>query len=231
MQAARDLNLAWPVLMDAIRIAAARVIEAPLPEVSVLGIDETRRGRTRWEQDPDTGKWRLTRDRWYTGFVDALGTGGLLGQVKGRTVAGLAVHDAPGLEKGIRHVAIDMSATYRAAIRTGLPDAIVVVDHFHIVQLDNKMLSLVRRRTTAEVRGRRGRAAGPEWKARRRLLRNREDLSDEQFAKMWNPLLDEGKVGQILLTAWIAKETCAPSSPWPAPAPTVTKSAMPAGNS
>ncbi|MFF4052810.1 hypothetical protein ACFYZ5_39810 [Streptomyces chartreusis] len=29
----------------------------------------------------------LTRDRWHTGFVDALGTGGLLGQVEGRTAA------------------------------------------------------------------------------------------------------------------------------------------------
>jgi transposase len=24
---------------------------------------------------------------------------------------------------------------------------------------------------------------------------------------MWNPLLDEGKIGQTLLTAWIAKES------------------------
>lgn len=76
-----------------------------------------------------------------------------------------------------------MSATYRAAIPIGLPDAIVVVDHFHVVQLANKMLSMVRRRTTAETRGRRGRAGDSEWKARRCLLRNREDLTDEQFAK------------------------------------------------
>jgi len=108
--------------------------------------------------------------------------------------------------KSIRYVAIDMSATYRAAVRTGLPHAIVVVDHFHVVQLANKMLSTVRRRTTAQVRGRRGRATDPEWKARRRLLRNREDLTNEQFERMWNPLLDEGKIGQTLLTAWIAKE-------------------------
>lgn len=100
-----------------------------------------------------------------------------------------------------------MSATYRSAIRTGLPDATVMVDHFHVVQLANKMLSTVRRRTTAEVRGRRGRASDPEWKARRRLLRNREDLADEQFAKMWNPLLAEGKIGRILLTAWIARKS------------------------
>ncbi|MFF3159897.1 transposase [Streptomyces sp. NPDC057910] len=74
-------------------------------------------------------------------------------------------------------------------------------------RLANKMLSTVRRRSTAELRGRRGRATDPEWKARRRLLRNREDLTDEQFEKMWNPLLDEGPLGQRLLTAWIAKES------------------------
>ncbi|WP_329265768.1 transposase [Streptomyces sp. NBC_01478] len=41
--------------------------------------------------------------------------------------------------KAIRYVAIDMSAIYRSAIRTGLPEATVVVDHFHVVQLANKM--------------------------------------------------------------------------------------------
>jgi transposase len=210
IQAARDLHLSWPTVMDAFKVVAREVVEAPLPEVEVLGIDETRRGRPRWEQDPDSGKWQLTRDRWHTGFVDALGVGGLLGQVEGRTVADVLAWLATTpltWRNSIRHVAIDMSATYRAAIRTGLPNAVVVVDHFHIVQLANKMLSLVRRRTTTEIRGRRGRATDPEWKARRRLLRNREDLTDEQFATMWNPLLDEGKIGQTLLTAWIAKES------------------------
>ncbi|MEH0420049.1 ISL3 family transposase [Streptomyces sp. B21-083] len=210
IQAARDLRLSWPTVMDAFNAVAHEVVEAPLPEVGVLGIDETRRGRTRWEQDLVTGTWQLTRDRWHTGFVDAHGCGGLLGQVEGRTVADvLAWLSTTPLtwRNSIRHVAIDMSATYRAAIRTGLPNAVVVVDHFHIVQLANKMLSLVRRRTTAEIRGRRGRATDPEWKARRRLLRNREDLTDEQFAKMWNPLLAEGKIGRTLLTAWIAKES------------------------
>jgi transposase len=209
IQAARDLHLSWPTVMGAFRTTAREVVDAPLPEVRVLGIDETRRGKTKWEQDPESGKWHLVRDRWHTGFVDALGTGGLLGQVEGRTVADVLAWLATTpltWRKSIRHVAIDMSATYRAAVRTGLPHAIVVVDHFHVVQLANKMLSMVRRRTTAEIRGRRGRATDPEWKARRRLLRNREDLTDDQFATMWNTLLGEGKIGQTLLTAWIAKE-------------------------
>ncbi|MGI5144090.1 ISL3 family transposase [Streptomyces sp. CA-106110] len=196
--------------MSAFRTASREVTEAELPGVEALGLDETRRGRPRWEQDPDTGKWQLTRDRWHTGFVDAFGTGGLLGQVEGRSAADvLAWLSTTPLNWGtnIRYVAIDMSATYRAAIRTGLPHALIVVDHFHVVQLANKMLSTVRRRTTAEVRGRRGRATDPEWKARNCLLRNREDLTHEQFERMWNPLLDEGPIGQRLLTAWIAKES------------------------
>ncbi|MCZ4102851.1 MULTISPECIES: transposase [Streptomyces] len=154
IQAVRDLRLSWPTVMNAFRTCVREVVEAELPDVEVLGIDETRRGRTGWEQEPDTGKGKMTRDRWHTGFVDALGTGGLLGQVEGRTVADvLAWLSTTPLtwRKNIRHVAIDMSATYRAAIRTGLPDVIVVVDHFHVVQLANKMLSLVRRRTTAET--------------------------------------------------------------------------------
>ncbi|WP_043262654.1 ISL3 family transposase [Streptomyces sp. CT34] len=208
LQAARDLHLSWPTVMDAFRAAAHEVTQAP-PQVKVLGIDETRRGRPRWEQDPATGKWMLTRDRWHTGFVDALGAGGLLGQVEGRTVADVLAWLATtplAWRNSIEYVAIDMSTTYRAAVRTGLPHATVVVDHFHVAQLATKMLSTVRRRTTAEMRGRRGRASDPEWKARRRLLRNREDLTDEQFATMWNALLGEGRIGQRLLTAWIAKE-------------------------
>ncbi|MGX4692333.1 ISL3 family transposase [Streptomyces sp. JNUCC 63] len=210
IQAARDLHLSWPTVMEAFRVQAREVTAKPLPEVEVLGIDETRRGKTKWAQDPETGKWQLVRDRWHTGFVDTLGTGGLLGQVEGRTVADvLAWLSTTGLEwrKNIRYVAIDMSTTYRAAVRTGPPGAVVVVDHFHVVQLADKMLSQVRRRTTAELRGRRGRATDPEWRARRKLLRNREGLTDEQFATMWNPLLGEGKTGQTLLTARIAKES------------------------
>ena len=41
-------------------------------------------------QDPATGKWRLAADRWHTAFVDAVGTGGLLGHVDGRTSAKVA---------------------------------------------------------------------------------------------------------------------------------------------
>ncbi|MEU6341936.1 helix-turn-helix domain-containing protein [Streptomyces sp. NPDC046977] len=47
VQAARDLHLSWPTVMDAFRTSAREVTGAPLPEVDVLGIDETRRGKTK----------------------------------------------------------------------------------------------------------------------------------------------------------------------------------------
>ncbi|NEA68861.1 transposase [Streptomyces sp. SID12488] len=121
---------------------------------------------------------------------------------RGRTVADVPARLATTpltWHRNIRHVTIGMLAAYRAAPRAGLPTATVVVDHFHVAQLANKMLSPVRHRTTAEIRGRRGRrghATDPERTARRRLPRNRQDFTDEQFATVWNPLLDEQKIGQ-----------------------------------
>ncbi|MEW2051943.1 transposase [Streptomyces sp. NPDC005476] len=176
VQAARDLRLSWPTVMNAFQDAGTQVVDAALEPVEVLGIDETRRGRAQWRQNPQTGRWEPVADRWHTGFVDAPGIQGLLGQVEGRApsdvLAWLSTTELTW-RRQVRYVAIDMSAGYRAAVRIGLPHATVVVDHFHVVQLANKMLSVVRRRTTATLRGRRGRTTDPEWKARRRLLRNR----------------------------------------------------------
>ncbi|UNO41075.1 helix-turn-helix domain-containing protein [Streptomyces sp. MST-110588] len=47
IQAARDLHLSWPTVMAAFRTTAREVVDAPLPEVTVLSIDEARRGKTR----------------------------------------------------------------------------------------------------------------------------------------------------------------------------------------
>lgn len=54
--------------------------------VVVLGIDETRRGKAKWETDPDTGV-RSWVDRFDTGLVDTTGRQGLLAQVIGRDAA------------------------------------------------------------------------------------------------------------------------------------------------
>jgi transposase len=89
-------------------------------------------------------------------------------------------------------VAIDMCSAYRAAVEKHLPNATLVVDHFHVVQLANQMVAAVRRRVTATLRGRRVRKDDPEYGLRRRLLRNREDLTPQKFADMWNRVGRDG---------------------------------------
>ncbi|MEJ7698106.1 MAG: transposase [Pyrinomonadaceae bacterium] len=56
-------------------------------------------------------------------------------------------------------VALDPSAPFAAAIRRLLPQATIVVDHFHLVRLANQMLTEVRQRVAREQLGRRGRKA------------------------------------------------------------------------
>ena len=174
----------------------------------VLGIDETRRGKPRWTRCELTRRW-VRVDPWDTGFVDLAGSQGLLGQREGRT--GAAVIDwlrerTPQFRDAIEFVTIDPAAVYASAIRTRglLPNAQIVVDHFHLVKLGNDALTKVRRRVTWELRDHRGRKLDPEWANRRRLLRARERLSQSSFARMWNTIIDEDPSAQDL-SAWIAK--------------------------
>jgi transposase len=149
-------------------------------------------------------------DPWDTGFVDLAGDQGLLGQREGRTgaaVIGWLSERTPTFREAIAYVAIDPAAASASALRTPglLPNATIVVDHFHLVRLANDTLTKVRRRVTWDLRDRRGRRIDPEWANRRRLLRARERLSQNSFAKIWNAIVSQDDTGQIL-SAWIAKE-------------------------
>ena len=201
-------RVSWPTAHRAFVDHAEAVLAEPDP-VSRLGLDETRRGKPRWTQDRQTGRWKRI-DAWDTGFVDLDGVQGLLGQREGRSSA--AVIDwlrerSPEFRQRIEFVAIDPAAVYAKAIRTPglLPNATLVVDHFHLVKLANDAVTKVRRRVTWELRDRRGRKIDPEWANRRRLLTAQERLSGKTFAGMWNAIVAEDPTGQIL-SAWIAKE-------------------------
>jgi transposase len=133
----------------------------------------------------------------------------MLGQVEGRTADDVAYWLAmqpPAWCDRIRYVAIDMCTVFVAAIRRYLPNATIVVDHFHVVKLANDTVAEVRRRIATQLRGRRGRASDPEYQVRNLLRRNHEDLSDRAFAKLWNTLVELGEPGLTILKTWIAKE-------------------------
>lgn len=201
-------GVSWPTAHRAFVAHAEELLGEPQP-TRVLGIDETRRGKPRWERCTASRRW-VRVDPWDTGFVDLAGAQGLLGQREGRTgatVVGWLSERSAAFREGVEYVAIDPAAAYASAVRTPglLPNATLVVDHFHLVKLANDTLTKVRRRITWELRERRGRKIDPEWANRRRLLRARERLSTKSFAKMWNQIQAEDPSAQIL-TAWIAKE-------------------------
>jgi transposase len=208
-QATREVGLSWPVVHAAFLRHATAILPAEPEPVVALGIDETRRGTPQFAVDADTGVIEQVVDRWHTGFVDLTGDQGQLGQVEGhssRDAGSWLAARTQSWRESVQIVAIDMCSAYRAAVEQHLPDATLVVDHFHVVQLANQMVSAVRRRVTAALRGRRVRKGDPEYGLRRRLLRNREDLPVEKFTDMWNRLVDLGAAGEQVLAAWIAKE-------------------------
>ncbi|WP_347668876.1 transposase family protein [Micromonospora sp. B11E3] len=81
VQAARDHGVSWPVVARAFTAHATAVLPDEPQPVTVLGIDEVRRGKPRWSWDAQAGSWTTTADRWHVGFVDLSGGQGLLAQV------------------------------------------------------------------------------------------------------------------------------------------------------
>lgn len=115
-----------------------------------------------------------------TGAARAIGlvlpelTGGLLGQVEGRSAA------------TITHVTIDLSAPDARAVRHALPDAVLVADRFHLVKLGDDMVTGVRQRVIREHEGRRGLrgpAGGNRGRVRERRVRRRAPQASKRLRR------------------------------------------------
>ena len=102
-------------------------------------------------------------------------------------------------------VALDPSAPFAAAIRRVLPNATLVVDHFHLVRLANQALTEVRQRVAREQLGRRGRKLDPAWAHRRLLLAAGDRLSRRALARLKQVLATDDPTNEIG-AAWGVKE-------------------------
>ena len=67
-ESATHYGVDWSIVHAAFVEHVRAPLAAPLPKVLVLGIDETRRGKPIWAQDPSTKRWVLACDRWHTGL-------------------------------------------------------------------------------------------------------------------------------------------------------------------
>ena len=206
---AGEYGMTWPIAHRAF-IAYAELlvpVAGPPPAVTVLGIDETRRGKGRYEIHTDTGV-KVWIDRFDTGLVDISGSGGLFAQINGRsskTVIDWIEAQTDAWRAGITHVAIDTSATYAKVVREALPHAIVILDRFHLVALANRAVTDYRRELAWTNRGRRGRKVDPEWAQRNRLLRAGETLTAAERVKMFQAMKTADPTGG-LHNCWRAKE-------------------------
>lgn len=115
--------------------------------------------------------------------------------------------DARGADwkAAVRAVAMDPAAGYRAAVERALPQARIVVDHFHLVRLANQAVTEVRQRVVRTRHRRRGRRADPAWAHRRLLLRAGDRLSSRALRRLAAVLERDDPTNEIG-AAWGVKE-------------------------
>jgi hypothetical protein len=126
LQTSRAPGICWPTAQAALQLYAEQALPDEPEPTATIGIDETRRGKPVWRQDAGTGTWELVADARHIGVVNAVGGRGLFGQVEGRTADFVAAWLSPQPEhwkQQVKHVAIDLRTTLRAAVHRALSHA------------------------------------------------------------------------------------------------------------
>ena len=198
---ARHLGVDWHTLWDAVEVEATARTDDParLAGVNALGVDEHI-----WKPS------RIGTDRAVTIIVDLTRDADgclharLLDAVVGRsgTVYKAWLDEQPeGFVDGVEHAALDPFRGYANAVRDGLPDAVAVLDAFHVVRLGTQVVDEVRRRVQQDTLGRRGHKDDPLYKIRGLLRHGAEHLTERQQAKL-SHCLDAGDPRDEVNIAW-----------------------------
>ena len=179
---ARELGRCWDTV-NTIAVEATRELlltagPARLDGVRVIGVDEHK-----WSHvlgaDAD-GFVTVITD--LTAVVAGHGPARLLDMVPGRSAAAmtgwLAARDQ-GFRDQVEIVAMDGFGGYKNAATEALPDAVTVMDPFHVVALAGHKLDLCRQRVQQATLGHRGRSGDPLYGVRR-TLRTRDGLLTER---------------------------------------------------
>ncbi len=181
---AEGLAVSWNTANDAVLTEGRRaLIDNPrrFDGVAVIGVDEH--------------VWRHTRrgDKYVTVIIDLTpirdGTGPsrLLDMVAGRSKHAFTTWLAQRSEawrKGLEVVAMDGFTGFKTATTEELPDAVAVMDPFHVVRLAGDALDRCRRRVQHDLHGHRGRRHDPLYRARRTLHTGADLLTDKQHQRL-----------------------------------------------
>jgi transposase len=177
---AEGLGVSWGTANDAVLAEGKRVLindPARFDGVKVVGVDEH--------------VWRHTRrgDKYVTVIIDLTpirdGTGRarLLDMVEGRSKQAFKtwLADRPQTWRdGIEVVAMDGFTGFKTATSEELPDAVAVMDPFHVVRLAGDAVDQCRRRVQQALHGHRGRSGDPLYGARRTLHTGADLLTNKQ---------------------------------------------------
>ena len=191
---AASLGTSWHTVNDAVLAAGrALLIDDPtrLEGVRVLGVDEH--------------CWRHTRHggRFVTVIIDLTpvrdGTGParLLDMVPDRSKLVFTTWlqaQSPVFRAGIETGARDGFTGYQSAATDALPDAVTVMDPFHVVALAGDALDRCRQRLQQQIHGHRGRTGDPLYGIRRVLRTGTELLTDRQPERLTAVFADEAHV-------------------------------------
>lgn len=187
---AESLGVSWNTANTAVLDEGRRVLindPARFDGVRVIGVDEH--------------VWRHTRkgDKYVTVIID-------LAPVQAETGPARLLDMAPGRSKqvfkqwlkarpqrwrdGIEVVAMDGFTGFKTAATEALPDAVEVMDPFHVVQLAGDGLDRCRQRIQQDTLGHRGRRGDPLYGIRRILHTDENFLTDKQRARIDAALAD-----------------------------------------
>jgi len=181
---AEGLGVSWNTANAAVLAEGQRVLiddPARFDGVKVIGVDEH--------------VWRHTRrgDKYVTVIIDLTpirdGTGAsrLLDMVEGRSKQvfkqWLAARDKAWRDQ-LEVVAMDGFTGFKTATTEELPDAVAVMDPFHVVRLAGDALDRCRRRVQHDIHGHRGRTGDPLFSSRRMLHTGTDLLTDKQKQRL-----------------------------------------------
>jgi transposase len=122
-----------------------------------------------------------------TGIRDGTGPARLLDMVEGRSkqVFKTWLTERPqSWRDGVEVVAMDGFTGFKTATTEELPDAVAVMDPFHVVRLAGDALDRCRQRVQQDTRGHRGRKGDPLYAARRTLHTGAGLLTDKQTQRL-----------------------------------------------
>jgi transposase len=198
---ARHLGVDWHTCWDAIEVEAKARTSNPdrLMGVKTLGVDEHIWRPSRIGIDRAvTIMVDLTRDQ--AGCLHARLLDAVIGRSGGVYKTWLK-GQPDGFVDGVETAALDPFRGYANAIHDGLPDAVAVLDAFHVVRLGTQAVDEVRRRVQQDTLGRRGHKDDPLYKIRGLLRHGVEHLTERQQAKI-AACLDAGDPNDEVNLTW-----------------------------